>query len=151
MGQPMRGMAIATDGRLGRDQGVGDGLLRRLDGRPEERADGLVVELANGSFELTPHRSVTAAQIAIARREGEEDVAALVLAGTTAARHAQAGALREPFTLMRQEWRVGGQDGDDRTVPESPAACVAQSEGTSSKPISRPTGTPSIARRARRP
>ena len=118
-------MPVAPDHALRGDECVGDGFLGRFDGRPEQRADGLVVELANGSFERTPDRSVAAAQIAVARREGEEDVTALVLAGTTAARHAQPGALRERLTPTRKTAIGRRETATNEPVPMSPVVGVA--------------------------
>ncbi len=110
----MKGDAVAPDHRLGRDHRVDDRLLRRLDRRPVEVVELVIVE----HRERKRARGTLAAlgmKRSIPGRKGEEDVPRIVFAATAAACDAQRGALRQTAALMRQQRCVRGHDADDRS------------------------------------
>ena len=92
----------------------------------------------------------------VACRERDEQVAARVTAGAAGARDAEPGPLGEPLALVGEERRVGRDDDDDRARAgrrqrRAPARPSSHGLGTSSTPISAPTGTPSTRSQARLP
>ena len=111
MRERVRRMAVAAGHRLGSDERVDDRLLRRLDGRHEERVDKVVVEHGH---RVRRFRAAMRDQL-VAGREAQEELAARVATDRAGSRQAQAGSLRQPFALVRQERRVGRDDDDDRT------------------------------------
>ncbi len=140
--------------RPGRDEGVDDRLLGRLDHRVEQGIDDAVADGADVVRERRGPVLVLDRQT-IAGREGEEQVAAGLAAGPSDPRDAEARTLRDPLALVGQERRVGGDDDDDR--PRSgrwltdAVAAWSNGLGTRSTPISAPTGTPSTRSHARLP
>src|SRR5829696_105466 len=127
---------------LGGHHGVHDGLLGGLDDRVEQRVDALVGQ------HLERHGELAAGQLPVAGREGEEDVAAGVLAGAAGAGHPQPGPLGQAVALVREQGGVGGGHDDDRPAPARARRIRLRDDvgGSSS-----PTGTPSMRRRSRRP
>ena len=107
-------VAVGTGHRLGRHEGVDDGLLGRLDRGPEERADPGVVKRLDRAREGPARRPILRGESPVAGGEGDEEVARRVLPCPARARHAQPRALCQPFALVRQQRRVGSEDHDDR-------------------------------------
>ena len=110
----MRDVAVAAGHRLRGHERVQDGLLDRLDGGPEERAQPGLVDGAQGALAGHGRGLVGDGEGRIAGGEGEDEVAAAVLSGAAGPGDAQGAPLCEPPALMRQERRIGGQDDDDR-------------------------------------
>src|SRR5215218_10272640 len=93
---------------------VQNGLLRGLSSRVEERRHVLVGHHLQGHGRRW-RGEPGARDAAVARGEGEEDIAAPVAEASPHPAEAYASAHSEPVTLGRQEWRVGGEDHDYRT------------------------------------
>src|SRR6266542_4817667 len=105
----MRRVAVAAGHGLGREQRVEDRLLGRFDHRVVERGDLGVREHPKLHFPLAR------GEPPVARGEGEEEVAARMGAGAAHSPPAEASALGETITLMREERSVRRDDADDRT------------------------------------
>src|SRR5919198_5219628 len=91
--------AAAAGGRLRRQQGVDDRLLRRLDDCVEQRVDPLVWE------HLYVQRLRCSVVELVAGRECDDQVAARVLPGSAGAADAERRSCGESLTLVRQERR----------------------------------------------
>ncbi len=110
--QRVDGHVVAAGHRPGGDHRVDDGLLGRLDGGVEQRIDARVGQRSQVLERRRPRR-VVAGEYSVAGGEGEEQVAAAVLARTAGPGDAEAGTLGESPALVPQQRRIRGDHDDD--------------------------------------
>src|ERR687889_562198 len=111
--------AVASGHIAGGEERVQDGFLRGLRSRLEERrCVGIRHHLQGHDHRWC--RESGARDAAVARGEGEEDVAAPIVEATPHPAEADARTHRDTVALSRQERRVGGQHHDYGTGPRRP-------------------------------
>ncbi len=96
-----------TRHRLGREQRIHDRFFRRLDRGIEERVQPLV---RNDGDSAAAGLGIT-----VADGEGQQEVAARILACAARPCDPQRSPLRHTRALVRQQRRVGRDEHDDRT------------------------------------
>ena len=106
--QPFRPVAVAAHA-IGRQQRIHDRFLHRFRCCGEQRRNVVVVHHVQRRGESAFIGVVGGRQAVVAGSEGDENVAARILGAAAGAGDADAGALRQPRTLVRQQRRVGRQ------------------------------------------
>src|SRR5262245_6758690 len=111
---------VTAGHRLGGDEGVDDRLLGRLHRRLEERVEPSVHHGPDIEHPDAVGLPLGWRQAAIARGEGQEEVARRRRTETAHAGDPQLGPASDAAALMGKQRRVGRDDADDRTAPGTP-------------------------------
>ena len=94
------------------DHRVDDGFLSGVHRSREERVNHIVGEgVKFGNAFL-----ISKGGIGVGGRKSQKDIAASIPADGTSSCHAQGSAFCQPFELMGEQWRVGGENNDQGTI-----------------------------------